>query len=339
MKALPILVLLSSVAQFCSAAAPLQPVTCSEDGGAAAARLAMHHINEHHDHGYKFKLDKVNSTKLEKVDDGCNIELQLDLLQTKCHTVNPKHFEDCDTPDEDFKAVMASCTVTMTVKDTDAKVTKYDCDTRKVHTNSEMVMMCPDCPTMIALNSPEGLKAVHEAVQKFNMNSTNQHIYILQEVGLVLSTYIMMRGMNYYPEFVLVETHCPWGTKIMPEACNPLCPDRAHHAFCRASYSSAGLTSLECEVYPPTNTTALGLGEQEPVCRPLRRVGPPPPDPTSHQGPAAPPVVQERQQHGLPPQQSLPPCNGVLTNINPVLHPICPWPLPDPHPNPRLRAD
>ena len=68
MKALPILVLLSSAVQFCSAAAPLQPVTCtSEDGGAAAARLAMHHINEHHHHGYKFKLDKVNGSKLEKV--------------------------------------------------------------------------------------------------------------------------------------------------------------------------------------------------------------------------------------------------------------------------------
>lgn len=48
-------------------------------------------------------------------------------------------------------------------------------------------MICPDCPKLIPLNSPEGLKSVHEAVKKFNQNTTNQHIYILQEVGRIRS--------------------------------------------------------------------------------------------------------------------------------------------------------
>lgn len=50
-----------------------------------------------------------------------------------------------------------------------------------------MMMICPDCPKLIPLNSPEGLKSVHEAVKKFNQNTTNQHIYILQEVGRIRS--------------------------------------------------------------------------------------------------------------------------------------------------------
>lgn len=67
MKALPVLVLLSSAVQLCSTAPALEPLTCSEDIGAAAARLAMHHINEHHVHGYKFSLNEIQGNKLEKV--------------------------------------------------------------------------------------------------------------------------------------------------------------------------------------------------------------------------------------------------------------------------------
>lgn len=67
MKELPILVLLYSAVLLSSAAPVLEPVTCSEDSRAAMARLAMFHINEHHDHGYKFKLNEIQGNKVEKV--------------------------------------------------------------------------------------------------------------------------------------------------------------------------------------------------------------------------------------------------------------------------------
>uniref|UniRef100_A0A8P4GCL2 Cystatin fetuin-A-type domain-containing protein n=1 Tax=Dicentrarchus labrax TaxID=13489 RepID=A0A8P4GCL2_DICLA len=206
-----------------------------------------------------------NSNTGCKVDEGCNIELQLHLLETTCHTVNPKHFEDCETRMETDQAVEANCTVMMTVTNNDAKVTKYECDTKQV----KIMMRCPDCPILIPLNNTNGLKSVHEAVTKFNQNSSNTHYYVLQEVGRIQSGYMMAAGMGYWAEFVLVETPCPWGSRIVPEACKPLCHDRAHHAFCRSSSTTQnGLGSVECEFYPPTNTTALGPGEQEPVCRP-----------------------------------------------------------------------
>ncbi|KAM9357984.1 alpha-2-HS-glycoprotein 1 [Symphorus nematophorus] len=338
MKTLPILVLLSSVAQLCSAAAPLEPLTCSEDGGAAAARLAMHHINEHHDHGYKFRQREVTGSTLEKVDDGCNIELQLDLSETKCHTINPKHFEDCKIRDEPPGVVVANCTVTMTVKNSDAKVTKYDCS---MGLDTEAWSRCADCPVMISVNNAEALRAARVGVAKFNENSTNQHIYVLQEMG----RYIPMTGMFYATEFVLVETRCPWGTKIAPEACKPLCPDRAHHAFCEGSYTNKrGLSSFKCELYPPTNTTALGPGEQEPICRPPHHVMPPPSPPAGPPGHAN---GQDPPPHagGPPPRAGghlplhpFPPCNGVLTNVDPAIHPICPWPLPEPRTIPTQEA-
>ncbi|XP_042370455.1 alpha-2-HS-glycoprotein 1, partial [Plectropomus leopardus] len=227
MKRLSTLVLLASAVQLLGAAPALEAVTCNLDGGAAAARKAMHFIDEHHDHGYKFRLLEVQDHKVEKVDGGCNMELKLNLGETVCHTVNPKHFEDCEYRGTDSIAVSADCTVMMTVRNGDAAVTKYNCTTEQALSPEEMVMTCPDCPTLIPLTSPEGLMSVNQAVKEFNKNATLQREYILQEVGRLRSGYVMMAGMYFYAEFVLVESHCPKNSRILTAACNPLCPDRA----------------------------------------------------------------------------------------------------------------
>lgn len=67
MRALLSVALLSLLLQLCRAAPVLEPVTCSDGAGPAAAHLAIHHINQHHDHGYKFKVGEVSGVKLEKV--------------------------------------------------------------------------------------------------------------------------------------------------------------------------------------------------------------------------------------------------------------------------------
>ncbi|CAK6977972.1 alpha-2-HS-glycoprotein 1 isoform X2, partial [Scomber scombrus] len=222
-----ILVLLSSAVLLCSAAPAFELVTCSENSHAAAARLAMHHINAHHDHGYKLRLGKTQGIKVVTVNGGCDVELHLKLLETKCHVVNPRHFEDCEIREEHERAVMADCTVKITVKMGHAKVTKYECETRQVKTDLEMMVMCPGCPQLIALDSLEGGRSVDEVVNKVNQNTTNKHYYILQETGRVESAYLMSVGMMYSAEVVLVETRCPMGSRIAIEACEPLCPDRA----------------------------------------------------------------------------------------------------------------
>ncbi|XP_039456597.1 histidine-rich glycoprotein-like isoform X1 [Oreochromis aureus] len=347
MRTLRVLTLLSAAVLLCSAAPGLAPLTCSEGNGPAAADKAVHHINEYHDHGYKFRLHEVQGNSVEQVDGGCNVKLQLDLRETKCHTTNPKPFEDCEIREETARAVKANCTVLMTIKDGDATITKYECDTRQVNTNSEMVRICPDCPVLLPLNDSEGLKSVHEATTEFNKNTSNQHYYILKEVGRISSGYIMTSGMNYYAEFALVETHCPMGSRIVIEACTPLCPDRARHAFCKSSYSSEnGLLSNDCDFYPAENTTALGPGEKEPDCRhhgrrlPHSHGGPPPhahdhghgPPPHDHEhGHGPPPPGGKGGHHGkgsFHPLRRFHPCHGFLVNPDPALHPICPWPLP-----------
>lgn len=49
----------------------------------------------------------------------------------------------------------------------------------------------------------------------------------VEGVCLCLCQYISSTGMNYYSEFLLVETICPTSTRIVHKACKPLCPDRA----------------------------------------------------------------------------------------------------------------
>lgn len=67
MRLLLSVVLLSIVLLLCSAAPVWEHLKCSEDNNGTAAHLAIHHINENHDHGYKFKIGEVTGVKLEKV--------------------------------------------------------------------------------------------------------------------------------------------------------------------------------------------------------------------------------------------------------------------------------
>ncbi|XP_056895442.1 LOW QUALITY PROTEIN: alpha-2-HS-glycoprotein 1 [Takifugu flavidus] len=372
MRLLLSVALLSSVLQLCSAAPVRENLNCAEVNNATAGHLAIHHINDNHDHGYKFKIDEVTEVDLKMVDHGCDIELQLLLKETACHTISPRDFEECPERSLGERAVVANCSVLITVKDNDAKVSKYDCETRQELTNLEMVRICPDCPMLVPLNDPEGLKSIREAVTEFNKNTSNEHVFVLQEVGRIKAAYIMSAGMNYYAEFTLVETVCPRESRIMHEACKPMCPDRAEHAFCRSSYSKMnGLYSVECEFYPAKNTDVLGPGEQEPICSPFppncvpvppphpprghgRNHGPPappahghgPPAPPAHgHGPPAPPAHGHGPPQRPPPTQEkhLPrppfphfPCFPPMTRADPAIHPICPWPqrrvLPMPGP-------
>ena len=51
----------------------------------------------------------------------------------------------------------------------------------------ELVKICPDCPSLIPLHDPEGLKSVRSAVQKFHDDSKPIHYFRLMEVGRMSS--------------------------------------------------------------------------------------------------------------------------------------------------------
>ncbi|XP_061635752.1 alpha-2-HS-glycoprotein-like [Phyllopteryx taeniolatus] len=298
---------LLAVLLCCAAAAPgllgapsSPAVTCDEDGAAAAASLAVRHINEHHKHGFKFKLEVVQSSNIEHVPGGCHIDINVKLMQTGCHVTNPKPVDQCEVMMLSERGAVATCDSKLNVMGGVATVASHQCTTSPEMTNSEMMMTCPDCPALLPLNDETGVKAVQEAVKKFNRESNHQNYFALLEISLLTRGYIPSIGMQTWPKFALVETSCPKNSKIISEACVPRCPDRAQHAFCSTSYSGSNgqVGDLVCELYAPKNTEPLPPGAQEPAC-----------GQSFHQSPEA------------------SACTAQLSTREPDIHQICPFPL------------
>ncbi|CAN9515938.1 unnamed protein product [Ophioblennius macclurei] len=287
-------------------------IDCSGNQISNAVKMAVQHINQQHDHGYKFRLKEIKSSVLETVDGvSCTIELQLTLGETDCPFISPKSTEDCEYRDIGSWAVTANCSVLINVNGADAQVTKYGCSMAKEPASSmEMVMICPDCPKLVQLDEEGAIRAVVAGVAHFNKNATNQHLYALQDVGRNSLGFTMMLGMMYYSQFVLVETRCPFGSKMAPEACVPLCPDRASHAFCSMAYTTRKneVVRLNCEFFPPKNFTPLGAGVEEPTCTAPQRF-----------------TASERY---------VVTCPGAGPDGDRTIHPICPYPAPPALPSP-----
>ncbi|XP_057678766.1 antihemorrhagic factor BJ46a-like [Corythoichthys intestinalis] len=245
-------------------------VTCDEDSVKAAASLAVQHINKHHKHGFKFKLQDVQSSKYQQFSGGCHIDVNMKLVQTKCHFTNPKPLEECPLWRRDQRGATAACSVEFWVMWDVAKITKYDCTTRPERTNDEMQLICPSCPKLLPLNDPIGVRAVEQAVHRFNQESREQSYFTLLEVARLTSWNVASIGNITWLKFALVETMCPREPKN-PRTCTPRCPNRAHHVFCQTAYFNTHnqVGELECEIYPPRNLEPLLEGEEEPVCGPL----------------------------------------------------------------------
>ncbi|XP_057698211.1 alpha-2-HS-glycoprotein-like isoform X1 [Corythoichthys intestinalis] len=251
-------------------AATSPPVTCVDDAGAAATILAVQHINEHHKHGYKFKLEETQASNFQQGSDRCHFDLLLKLRQTKCHVSNPKSHEDCEVMTRTDRGALATCNSKVEVVGGVAHVVSHNCDTKAEFTNAEMAMTCPDCPGLTALDDETGAKAAQAAVKKYNQQNNHLHYFGLMEISQLKSFYIPSPtgGTFLRLEFALVETVCPKDSRIAQEACEARCPDRAHHAFCKTRYRIIGgeVGDLDCELYLPKDITPLADGQTEPTC-------------------------------------------------------------------------
>ncbi|XP_077443579.1 alpha-2-HS-glycoprotein-like [Stigmatopora argus] len=274
-------------------------VTCNKESVMVAANRSVQHINNHHKHGFKFKLQEVQNSKYQQFTGGCHIDVNVKLVQTKCHFTNPKPTQECEVWQRDERGAMAICSVEFWVMWSKAKITKYDCTTRPDRTNDEIQTVCPSCPKLLPLDDPTGVKAVEQAVRLFNQMSKRPSYFTLLEVARLTNWNEVTIGTITWLKFALVETMCPREMKNTL-TCTPLCPNRAHHVFCQTAYYNAHnqVGELDCEVYPPKNSSPLPKGEAEPVCGPL-----------FHQSPEA--CV----------------CKTKLKNPELSIHHICPFPL------------
>ncbi|XP_061681057.1 antihemorrhagic factor cHLP-B-like [Syngnathoides biaculeatus] len=282
-------------------AAPSLPVvTCDKENVGVVARLGVQHINGKHKHGFRFKLLVVQSSDYQQISGGCHIDVNVKLVQSKCHFTNPKPDDQCELWRLDERGAVATCSIEFWVMWGMPKVTSHECTTRPELTNEELVTICPICPKLLPLDDPTAVKAVHDAVVKFNRESQHHKYFTLMEVAHVTMGSDAIIGPITSLQFALVETTCPRGARNTFVPCTPRCPERAYHAFCQTSYYNLHkqVGKLDCEFYPPKNQGPHPTDVPEPVCRPL-----------FHRSPEA--CI----------------CKARLNNPDQAIHHICPFPL------------
>ncbi|XP_077572977.1 antihemorrhagic factor cHLP-B-like [Stigmatopora nigra] len=282
------------------AMASLPSVNCSKESAAAVASFGVKHINAHHKHGFRFKLQEVQNINYFQVSGGCHIDINVKLAQTKCHFTNPKPDDQCELWSREERGAVASCSIEFWVLWGIAKVTKHECHTRPEFSNEEMATICPSCPKLLSLDDPTAVEAVHYAVVRFNRENKRQNYFTLMELDHVTTGSFKTIGTVTWIKFAMVETSCAQGARNSFVGCTPRCPDRAHHVFCQTTYynTHSQVGELDCELFPPKNPAPHPNDVPEPVCGPL-----------FHQSPEA--CV----------------CKARLPKPEPTIHHICPFPL------------
>uniref|UniRef100_A0A3P9ADZ8 Cystatin domain-containing protein n=1 Tax=Esox lucius TaxID=8010 RepID=A0A3P9ADZ8_ESOLU len=310
--------------------------TCDESENEPGAKLAMISINNNHFHGYKFQLSKINSGTVEKGESDCKLHLELDLQETTCHNINPTPFQECEVRTHSETQVKAQCNVTLTITEGNStEVSKHSCNTEPVSAE-ELIRMCPECPVLLPLHSPEGLESVKAGLIKFNMDHNYTSYFKLMEVGRITSAYIMRTGMIYKAEFAVVETNCNARSKIETQACMPLCRNDTRYGFCISTLDPNGEVDIDCTIYEALNTSSIHIRGRK--CHLGHRFFPwlhrplpgQPGLPPGFPGQPGPPLYlpgpgshgeSRPSGHEFP----FPHCHGFV-KIPPSIHPLCPFP-------------
>ncbi|KAJ8278312.1 hypothetical protein GJAV_G00086270 [Gymnothorax javanicus] len=315
------LIVLAAVFQVLSADADYSP--CN-DPLQWHVETAVSEINDRHHHGYKHRLSKVLSHQLiEKERLECELKLELELEETKCHVVNPKPLKECKFRETEETKVKTNCNVTLRLAARKVEVLKALSCNSEPASAEELVATCPDCPTLLNLTDDQGLDSIKQALKKFNQESKDTVIFTVMQVGR-LSTQYMMLGQSYFAEFPIVETNCSKGKES--EDCSPLCDSKARRGFCSSTVLGDGDVTVDCEIYDAQDETLVKPRTLHiPFLHPF------------HSHPCGPEAVQADpflpdfmsllpslgQPSSLP--HKFPHCPGQL-KMAPTIHSICPPP-------------
>ncbi|KAL4630787.1 alpha-2-HS-glycoprotein-like [Arapaima gigas] len=338
------------------------PISCDEQEVQQASQAALKSIAFHQHHGYKYKLNKMASSKLQKTNDtNCEFHLELELEETTCHVVNPKPLEECEVRRTEETKVESNCNVVVTVLHGNATAVRYTCKSEPASAE-EINRMCPDCPSLLALNDSNGLDSIKAALNKFHEDTNETNYFKLLEVGRI-STQWMFLGQSYFAEFAIVETHCSRQEKPEdPHKCKMLGKGEARFGFCKSTLLGNGEISADCDIYEAQTDHHRHhhyhfhhKGSHEWRHGPHSHGGPPPhpgqppklPDgqPGHPHGPPPHPHGLPGPPHGTPGHHDSPhkpPKEGIKGHHHPhicgmpdikseKIHPIRPYPLPGCH--------
>ncbi|XP_019388343.1 PREDICTED: alpha-2-HS-glycoprotein [Crocodylus porosus] len=262
MKALVALILLVQIAVYQANAHGPKPIgpspplglrDCDSSEGEEAAEVAMDYINTHHKHGYKYALNRIEELRvLPRRPASEVVILELDLLETKCHVLNPLPLENCTVRELINHAIEADCDVKLLKEDGKLSVTGARCHSSP-DSAEDIIKICPDCPLLIPLNDTQVVKTVELLLDQYH--STNDAYFMLIEIARAQ----MQAPNTIIAEFAISATNC--SSKDASEnvkACQALSGDQAQFGFCVGSVMHVPKEEIhvECEVYAPQSEVA-----------------------------------------------------------------------------------
>ncbi|KAJ8356787.1 hypothetical protein SKAU_G00195810 [Synaphobranchus kaupii] len=236
---------------------------CDSPEAEEAALVAQEYMNAQLSHGYKYALNKIEEIKIITKPDGAETYVvELELLETKCHVLDPTPVANCTVRPLHETKVEADCDVVLSKAGGVLSVVAYKCKSEPDSAED----VCFGCPQLVPLNHTDALKIVDASLGVFNSRPDNDTAqFLLLEVDR-LSSQVVSGGHQYLVEYGIVETNC---TIDDNDACVPLVHPRARKGFCVAKGVSSAIT-VDCTLFPavpfPVDTTENGTG---PVAPPI----------------------------------------------------------------------
>ncbi|KAM4548931.1 fetuin-B [Odontesthes bonariensis] len=151
----------------------LAPIPCNDKAVEKLSRLAVTYINEDRTEGYKFALNRITNVFLHAQGPAGNVYyLDLDVLETKCHTGSPKPWKRCDIRPFMETQISGNCNTTILhTPEGYSYLYSYDC--ALVPDRPEKLQQtCPTCPRLLHVDSPEAATAAQITLTSYKRQST-----------------------------------------------------------------------------------------------------------------------------------------------------------------------
>ncbi|XP_053894836.1 alpha-2-HS-glycoprotein [Malaclemys terrapin pileata] len=227
---------------------PLHPrvIDCDDPESEAAAAVALDYINTHHLHGYKYALNSIEKIKvLPRRPTGEIFELELDLLETVCHIVNPLPVENCTVRPLTDYVVEGDCDVKLLKLDGSFSVLSTKCHSTP-DSAEDITKNCADCPIFALLNDTQVITAVDLALAQYNGGQDGAYVKLL-EIGRAQIQHI---PDIVTVEFAVVATNCSAkDAQDHVDDCQPLAKDLAQFGFCNAEVLTKNSITVSCTIY------------------------------------------------------------------------------------------
>uniref|UniRef100_A0A8C6P600 Alpha-2-HS-glycoprotein 2 n=1 Tax=Nothobranchius furzeri TaxID=105023 RepID=A0A8C6P600_NOTFU len=209
-----ITVALGLLGGICAQINVLRP-ECDSPEVEEAALVAQDYLNAQHNHGYKYVLNRIEDIKIHptvRLPEQHTFVLEIDLLETDCHVLDPTPLANCTVRPKHLTAVEGDCDVVLKKVGGILTVTAFKCKTEED--------LCLGCYSLLPLNHTAGLDFVQVSLTKLN-NITENVTYALVEVG-------RMSAQVGLSQFVVAEANC------VNDTCTALNDTTAARGICTA---------------------------------------------------------------------------------------------------------